>query len=77
MNAPYFRSIVNAVKQMHYRHGVGDVKSVHLFADGRVEVTAKGYNMEPHVRKGRITRDGIKATIRMYGTSMTVKEIGE
>jgi len=50
-----FHELHNALKCMHSRYGIGDVKEIRKFADGRVEVTAQGYGMKPHVRKGRVT----------------------
>ncbi len=65
----YFDYIKDAIETLHYRHGIGDIKEVRLYADGRVEVKAQGYGMKSHVRRGRIV--GVR-TIKMYGHQLTI-----
>lgn len=76
--ATHFHDVTNAIKTMHYRYGIGDVKEVRIFADGRIEVHAKGYSMKPHIRRGRLTGwPNAKQTIRMYGHQMTIMVVKE
>ena len=75
--APYFTNIYAAIKVMHYRYGIGDIQEIRQFADGRIEVTAKGYGMKPHTRRGTVSGESFgKRTIRLYGHRMTVNIIG-
>lgn len=77
MQTSYFAQLNNAIKLMHYRHGVGDIQEIRQFADGRIEVTAKGYGMKPHTRRGTVSGETFgKRTIRLYGHRLTVTIIG-
>jgi len=70
----YFHDVNNAIKALHYRHGIGDIKEIMRFADGRIELTAQGFGMKPHTRKGRIVigKRAHTHTVKMYGHQMTV-----
>ena len=68
----YFQDINSAIKILHNQFGVGDIQTIQRFADGRVEVEAKGYGMKPHKRKGRIVQSKTGQTVRMYGHQLTV-----
>ena len=76
MRNTYYNDINNAIKTMHWRYGVGDIKQILRFADGRVEVIAQGFQMKPHKRRGRIVKSKTGQTIKLYGRQMTVIEIG-
>ena len=74
----YFKQLGDAIKTMHYRHGVGDIQEIRQFADGRIAVIAKGYGMKPHVRHGTVIGKTFgKRIIRLYGHQLTVVIIGE
>lgn len=66
------------VKFLHNRHGVGDIQEIRRYADGRVEVEAKGYAMKPHTRKGRIISNPKLGsyTVKMYGHQITGIVVG-
>jgi hypothetical protein len=67
----YFDDINDAITTMHYLYGIGDVKEIRRFADGRIEVIAQGYYMKSHVRRGRIVGG---RTIKMYGHQLTISK---
>lgn len=69
-----YSDITNALKIMHYNYGIGDIKEIRLFADGRIEIIAKGFNMKPHKRTGRMlpTKRAYTQTIKIYGHQRTV-----
>jgi len=74
----YYHDVMNAIKAMHYNYGIGDVKEIQIFADGRIEVHAQGYGMKPHIRRGRLRGwPDAKQTIRMYGHQKTIVCIGQ
>lgn len=74
---PYFVSVFGMIKCLHYRAGVGDTIESRVFADGRIEVTAKGYGMRPHRRRGRqISLGGGKTRIHLYGKQITGVIVG-
>ena len=69
----YFQNISNVIKNMHYRYGIGDIREIKQFADGKIEIIAKGYGMKPHVRRGHVTGNTFgKRTIKLYGHQLTV-----
>lgn len=76
-SATYFADVCAAIKVMHYRYGIGDIQEIRQFANGRIEVTAKGYGMKPHTRRGTVSGESFgKRTIRLYGHQLTVTIIG-
>lgn len=73
----YFHELANAIKAMHYHYGIGDVKEVRILGDGRIEVHAQGFQMKPHIRRGRLSgRTHEKQTIKMYGHQLTFICVG-
>lgn len=78
MQTPYFAQLNNVIKVMHYRYGIGDIQEIRQYADGKIEVVAKGYGMKPHTRRGTVSGETFgKRTIRLYGHRLTVTIIGE
>lgn len=68
---------LRAIKVMHYRYGIGDIQEIRQYAAGKIEVTAKGYGMKPHTRRGTVSGETFgKRTIRLYGHQLTVTIIG-
>ena len=79
MKPTYVQNLNYLVKCLHYRHGVGDILEIRRYADGVVEVEAKGTNMRPHVRRGRVEakdKPGLY-TVKMYGHQITGCVVGE
>lgn len=77
MQTTYFAQLNNAIKVMHYRYGIGDIQEIRQYAAGKIEVTAKGYGMKPHTRRGTVSGETFgKRTIHLYGHRMTVNIIG-
>lgn len=69
----YFENINNAISQLHYVYGVGDIKEIRQFSDGKLEIDAlKTSARKVHTRRGRIETNGVKRTIFIYGHQLTV-----
>lgn len=66
------KTINNAIKQMHYRYGIGDIIEIRNYADGKIEIIAKGYGMKPHTRCGHLIQKGHKTTIKIYSHQITI-----
>lgn len=67
--------IYEAVRLLHRRYGAGDLRSIKVFADGRIEIEARRVYSLPHIRRGRVI-DSDKGTVRMYGNQLTIKAEG-
>lgn len=69
----YFHDINNAIARIHYNHGIGDIKEIRRFADGKIEVDALATSASKvHTRRGRIIQHGSKQTIYLYRHQLTV-----
>ena len=79
MKPTYVNDINYLVKCLHWNYGVGDIKEIRRFADGRVEVEAQAFGMKPHTRVGRIVTSKTPGarTVKMYRHQLTAVEIGE
>lgn len=80
--AKYYETLFSAIKAMHREHSVGDVEEIGVFADGRIEVTAKRGSYRPDTHTGRFVTKSAHApfgkfTIYMYGRQRTVTIIGK
>lgn len=75
----YVESKDYLVKCLHYRYGVGDIREIGYYVDGRIEVVAQGYGMKPHTRRGRIISNpkSGSCTVKMYGHQITGIVVGE
>jgi hypothetical protein len=76
MTAHYY-DINNAIKMLHYRHGVGDVTEIRRFADGKIEVDSRPFGLPVRTRKGHVVRSKTGLTIKLHGHQLTVKIVGE
>lgn len=76
----YYTDINNAIKELHYRHGKGDILNIEHHGvsnsiETKITVTAQKTNCIPHYATGHLIRNGIKTTIKIYRKQMTVKII--
>lgn len=69
MSEATIMDLIKIAKILHNRHGVGDIKSVSISGAGKVEIEAEGYQMRPHVRRGRAVGD----TVFLYGRQLCLK----
>ena len=78
MKTTYINDLNYLIKCLHYRHGIGDIRQIQRFADGRVELVAQGYGMKPHTRRGRIISNPKPGsyTVKMYRHQITGIVVG-
>jgi len=79
MKTTYVNDINYLVKCLHWNYGVGDIKEIRRYANGKVEVESEAYGMKPHVRRGRIVSNPKRGsfTVKLYGHQLTGVVVGE
>lgn len=79
MKSSFWNDLNSLVKCLHHRYGVGDIKEICRYADGKVEVEAEGFGMKRHTRKGHIIRnfDTGSYTVKMYRHQLTGIIVGD
>lgn len=82
MKTPFFKSLISALRVLNSKYGKGTIIEYGIFADGKIYIVEKGFNMKPSKRKGRIIWKSKfspfgKATVFLYGKQFTFSIIGE
>lgn len=65
-------ALYDAIFELHINHGKGQYHGSRIYADGRIEVTARRTTRAPHVAKGRLVGG---RTVKMYRHQVTVKGV--
>lgn len=59
------REIANAARRLHNEHVAGSIHCVHVFMDGRIELSATRTSAKPKTYIGHITANG--RSVRLHG----------